>query len=202
MSVEITRSLCHLMSYAHIISVNPHVWNVHSGEKNLGNRLIQLRKQIIPQRNQPPLTNSSKGLLVVWLASASTPPFFSDCTLLLTCFWCNPFPLSLRSILLNPTPIAPEDTKTTRCPWVRSFTTVSTIDERSRRWGTKGYVGDTIDEVPGRELISHQYACIMDLPSLMTIVRGVNFDLPCKAESQQTHDSFESSSPTHSRTCW
>lgn len=82
--------------------------------------------------------------------------FFSDQIPFLTCFWCNPFPLSLRSILLNPTPIAPEDTRTTRCPCARSFTTVSTIDERSRRCGTKGYVGDTIEEVPESKFISRQ----------------------------------------------
>lgn len=51
-------------------------------------------------------------------------------------------------ILRRPTPTAPEDTSTTRCPSLRSLVTVSTINARIERRGSWDF-SSTMELVPG-----------------------------------------------------
>lgn len=186
------------------IPVNPHVWNVHSGEKDLRNRLIQLREQIIPQRNQPPLTNSSKSLLVEWLASVSSPLLFSWLYALTHLLLMQSLPSfleihpsqphtdSTRRYQDDTMSLAPEFHYSLNDRWKKSkvgYKRVCWWYNRGSTW-VETYQSST-----------HMHVST-DLPSLMTIVRGVDFDLAYKAESQQKHDRFETSRPAYSRTCW
>lgn len=92
------------------------------------------------------------------------------------CFLLNPLPRSFSRICFIPTPIAPEEHITTRCPSSRSLTTVSTMDDKSWRCSGNGYEGVTIDDVPTE--VPRVSTAFMDcyeredLPSLMTIVNG------------------------------
>jgi len=52
-----------------------------------------------------------------------------------TCFPARLLGLEATSILFMPTPMAPDETKTTLCPSSRKRTTVSTIDESIDRSG-------------------------------------------------------------------
>src|SRR5947207_13711497 len=76
-------------------------------------------------------------------------------------------PISIRR---RPTPIAPEETMTTLCPFLRRLTAVSTIRERMERRGSCVF-SSTMEEVPLRMLEKHHSSIGFDLPSLMTIVR-------------------------------
>lgn len=69
-------------------------------------------------------------------------------------------------------------------------------DKRVCWWYNRGSTWEQVYQSP-----THTHV-FMDLPSLITIVRGVNFDLPYKLKVSKQHDNFECSNPAHSRTCW
>lgn len=117
-----------------------YVGNIVSSEENLCNWLLELLEELIPESNQPALTHSCDSLLQVndnAARNGKRPTCAAERRLgLLSMF-------SLR----RPIPIAPEETKMTRWPNLRSFIHVSTIIESVDSRGS-WVTSSQMDDVP------------------------------------------------------
>lgn len=120
-----------------------HIGNVTSRQQNLGDRLFELPKQVVPQRYQPPLPNSCERLV----AKLQLASVFTERENQRTCFPERLSGFFIISMRLRPTAIAPELTSATLCPSRFRCTTVSTIAERvdSSVWCVVSW---TIEEDP------------------------------------------------------
>lgn len=109
----------------------------------MSDRLSELAEEVVPQRNQPALPDRRERLCL------RRPSASSEITArgTLTCFPASDFGRAGISIRLRPTPIAPEETRTTLWPCERRWTTVSTSAEsvESSGWCV---VSCTIEDVP------------------------------------------------------
>ena len=118
-----------------------HIGNVVSSEKYLGNGLPQLAEQSVPHTHKLALSYRSKCLPTGSIRKQDVLINTQTCT------WGRCFGLFLRSIFPKATPMAPEDTMTTRLPFFRSLTAVSTIMLRLESRGS-WLSSSTIELVP------------------------------------------------------